>query len=432
MARLIHFYIFGFRNGIEFFWFLICVLGFLTGSVTGGAFVKESKWKQRVTVYGFVLCLISVMMIIVISPKKTVSSAERRRLAEKPKLTVKSLMDKSFMDDTEKYLLDHFPLRDNLRRVKAYFAYDVLQQKENNDIYVVNGHASKLEYPLNEASVKRLAAKMKTLQQQYFPKQTAWYAIVPDKNYFLAQPNGFPSIDYERMSTLLSQELGTTFEFMDIVSELTIDDYYHTDTHWRQERILNVARRAGGALGVSDFLSVSAGSQTAFTKNEIPNFYGVYYGQAALPMEPDTIIYLTSEVTDAAQVWSLEENMQGAKNAGAVVMPDEEEAVWKNVYQTEKLEDGKSLDKYDIFVGGASSLQIIRSPKAASQKRLILFRDSYTSSLAPLLLEAYKEIVLIDLRYIDSARIGTYVDFAGADILFLYNTLIVNHSEMLK
>ena len=71
-----------------------------------------------------------------------------------------------------------------------------------------DGHAAKLEYPLNEASVKRLAAKMKGLRQQYFPEQTAWYAIVPDKNFFLAQPNGFPSLDYERMSSLLSQELG--------------------------------------------------------------------------------------------------------------------------------------------------------------------------------------------------------------------------------
>lgn len=400
--------------------------------------MKENKWRQRITIYGFVLCLISVMVLIMISPKKTISNAERRRLAKKPQLTIKNLMDKSFMDDTEKYLLDYFPLRDKLRRVKAYFAYDVLQQKENNDIYVADAHAAKLEYPLNEASVKRLAVKMKKLQQQYFPEQTAGYAIVPDKNYFLAEQNGFPSIDYNRMSTLLSQELGAdsagnnAFRFMDITSNLAIDDYYRTDTHWRQERILNVARRAADAFGVGGLLSFSADSQTVFTENEIQNFYGVYYGQAALPMEPDTIIYLTSEVTDAARVWSLEENMQGGKNAGKVLLPSEEGAIWKTIYQTEKLEDGKSLDKYDIFVGGASSLQIIKSPKAASQKRLILFRDSYTSSLVPLLLEAYEEIVLIDLRYIDSARIGTYVDFAGADILFLYNTSIINHSEMLK
>ena len=400
--------------------------------------MKECKWKQRITIYGFVFCLVGVMVLMVISPKETVSRAERRRLAEKPRLTAKGLLDKSFMDDTEKYLLDHFPFRDGLRRIKAYFAYDVLQQKENNDIYVVDGHASKLEYPLNESSVKRLAAKMNQLRQQYFPEQTAWYAIVPDKNYFLAEQNGFPSVDYERMRSLLSQELQTVsasdsaFAYMEITSGLTIDDYYHTDTHWRQERILDVARCAADALGVGEFLSFSSGSQAAFTQNQIKDFFGVYYGQAALPMEPDTIVYLTSEVTDAARVWSLEENMQSGKNAGKVVLPDEEGAVWKAVYQTEKLEDEKSLDKYDVFVGGASSLQVIRSPKAAAKRRLILFRDSYTSSLAPLLLEAYGEIVLIDLRYIDSARIGTYVDFVGADILFLYNTSIVNHSEMLK
>lgn len=400
--------------------------------------MKECKWKQRITIYGFVFCLVGVMVLMVISPKETVSRAERRRLAEKPRLTAKGLLDKSFMDDTEKYLLDHFPFRDGLRRIKAYFAYDVLQQKENNDIYVVDGHASKLEYPLNESSVKRLAAKMNQLRQQYFPEQTARYAIVPDKNYFLAEQNGFPSVDYERMRSLLSQELQTVsasdsaFAYMEITSGLTIDDYYHTDTHWRQERILDVARRAADALGVGEFLSFFSGSQAAFTQNQIKDFFGVYYGQAALPMEPDTIVYLTSEVTDAARVWSLEENMQSGKNAGKVVLPDEEGAVWKAVYQTEKLEDEKSLDKYDVFVGGASSLQVIRSPKAAAKRRLILFRDSYTSSLAPLLLEAYGEIVLIDLRYIDSARIGTYVDFVGADILFLYNTSIVNHSEMLK
>ncbi len=400
--------------------------------------MKECKWKRRITIYGFVLCLVSMTVLMVISPKETVSRAERRRLAEKPKLTIKSLMDKSFMDDTENYLLDHFPFRDGLRRIKAYFAYDVLQQKENNDIYVADGHAAKLEYPLNEASIKRLAAKMKGLRQQYFPDQTVWYAIVPDKNYFLAEQNGFPSLDYEHMSSLLSQELGadsasdTAFRYMDITSDLTIDDYYHTDTHWRQERILAVARRVADTLGMGGSLSFAADSQGALSENIIKDFYGVYYGQAALPMEPDNIVYLTSAVTDEARVWSLEENTQSGKNAGKVVLPDEEGAVWKAVYQTEKLEDGKSLDKYDMFVGGASSLQIIRSPKAATEKRIILFRDSYTSSLAPLLLEAYSEIVLIDLRYINSARIGAYVDFAGADILFLYNTSIVNHSEMLK
>ena len=133
-------------------------------------------------IYSFAFCLVSMTVLLTINPNVAVSRSERRRLAEKPELTWKSLGDKSFMDDTEKYLLDHFPFRDGLRRMKAYFAYGVLQQKENNDIYVADGHAAKLEYPLNEASVKRLAAKMSVLRQQYFPNQHVWYAVVPDKN----------------------------------------------------------------------------------------------------------------------------------------------------------------------------------------------------------------------------------------------------------
>ena len=90
------------------------------------------------------------------------------------------------------------------------------------------------------------------------------------------------------------------------------------------------------------------------------------------------------------------------------------------------------LDKYDVYVGGAASLQRIKSPNAASDKKLIIFRDSYTSSLVPLFLEAYSEIVLVDLRYISSSLLGEYVDFADADILFLYGVSIVNNASILK
>lgn len=167
-----------------------------------------------------------------------------------------------------------FPFRDGLRRIKAYFAYDVLQQKENNEIYVVQNHAAKLEYPLNEASVRRLAAKMTGLWQQYFPDQKVWYAVVPDKNYFLAAKNGYPSMDYERMIRLLSQELAknTDFVYVDIISDLTIDDYYHTDTHWRQERILDVAHHLSDAMGVGGALNFSKGYDTGFKENEIQDF----------------------------------------------------------------------------------------------------------------------------------------------------------------
>ncbi len=390
--------------------------------------MKNKRWKQEITIYSFVLFMLGIMIMIILYPKKTVSESERRKLAARPVLTIESLLDKSFMEDTEAYLLDHFPFREKLRRIKAYFAYDVLMQKENNGIYVANGHASKLEYPLNEASIKRLAQKMTALKQQYFAEQNTWYAMIPDKNYYLAAVNGYPSIDYDLMVSSLYEELGKQdgeFQYIDIFSSLEIDDYYHTDTHWKQENLFDTAVCIADALGVKEYLNLQ---EANFEINKINDFYGVYYGQAALPMDPDTISYLTNETIHAAPVWNLEKNMLN----GTVILPEEEGALLEPIYQLDVPEGTLRLDKYDVYVGGAASLQRIKSPNAASDKKLIIFRDSYTSSLVPLFLEAYSEIVLVDLRYISSSLLGEYVDFADADILFLYGVSIVNNASILK
>ena len=74
----------------------------------------------------------------------------------------------------------------------------------------------------------------------------------------------------------------------------------------------------------------------------------------------------------------------------------------------------------------------LENPNATSDKELVIFRDSYSCSLAPLLVEQYKTVTLVDLRYMMSSLLPQYVDFAGKDVLFLYNEQVVNHSEMLK
>ena len=99
------------------------------------------------------------------------------------------------------------------------------------------------------------------------------------------------------------------------------------------------------------------------------------------------------------------------------------------VYPKNKLEN---LDKYDIFLGGASSYIEITNPQSTTNKELVLFRDSFGSSLAPLLIEAYSKITLIDIRYINSDTYLNMIDFNNQDILFLYSTLIVNNSSTLK
>lgn len=362
--------------------------------------------KQNLVIVCFGVCILGAMLVFLVSPKEKSSVSERRKLADMPKLTWEKVQDKSFMEDLETYFLDHFPLRDRLRRVKAYFAYDVLGQLENNDIYMADGYAGKLEYPLKETSVVKAAKKMQEIKEAYFPQGEVYYAIVPDKNFFLAEKNGYPALDYVRLKALMQEQL-TDMNYLEIWDTLTIEDYYKTDTHWRQECLHETVERIGERMGFAQYLSEE------YEIQEIPDFYGVYHGQSALPLSSETLYYLTNDITQAAAQWSLETNQTKA------IYISQEEA---------------GLDKYQIFLSGAQALQRIESPLAKTDNRLIIFRDSFTSSLAPLLLEAYKEIILIDTRYISSSLLGEYVDFdkPNTQILFLYNTLLLNNSSMLK
>ena len=47
-------------------------------------------------------------------------------------------------------------------------------------------------------------------------------------------------------------------------------------------------------------------------------------------------------------------------------------------------------------------------------------------------LEQYREITLVDIRYLSPERLGKLLDFTDCDVLFLYSSLVLNNSETLK
>ena len=61
-----------------------------------------------------------------------------------------------------------------------------------------------------------------------------------------------------------------------------------------------------------------------------------------------------------------------------------------------------------------------------------MFRDSFGSSLAPLLVRDYRTVTLVDLRYLSSQLLDQFIDFHGQDVLFLYSPSVYNNSTMLK
>ena len=85
-----------------------------------------------------------------------------------------------------------------------------------------------------------------------------------------------------------------------------------------------------------------------------------------------------------------------------------------------------------MFLSGAQPLITVEHPAGEAGRELVIFRDSYGSSLAPLLLQSYSKVTLVDIRYMSPDQVGDYVTFQNQDVLFLYSTLILNSGRSLK
>ncbi len=340
-----------------------------------------------------------------VKPDNEFSISERRKLSRFPELSFNTVLSGDFMSNFENYTLDQFPLRDKFRTLKAMVVLNIFKQSANNDIYVVDGFASKMEYPLDEEAVERAGERFRYVYEKYLKGNNTknYLSIIPDKNYFLAEKNGYLTVDYEKMISLLKAD--TDFlNYIDITNELEISDFYKTDTHWKEESIVDIAEKIGNAMGTD----VKAQYQE---KTLDIDFYGVYYGQSALPLEGEKIKYLTNDGLENCKVFDYQNNKE------------------ISVYDIEKA-NGK--DPYEMFLGGPLSLVTIENSNAKTNKELIIFRDSFGSSIAPLLVAGYKKITLIDIRYIHPDLLGNYIEFNSQDILFLYSTSVLNNSETIK
>lgn len=334
-----------------------------------------------------------------------ISEAERRPLAKFPEISGEEILNGNFMKDFEDYSLDQFPLRDTFRQIKALFHYNALNQADNNNIYIADGYAVKQEYPLNETSVNHALKRFNFLHSKYLKGSNIYMAIVPDKGYYLAEENSQLALDYEALFAMMEEGMPWATH-VDLTGTLSADSYYRTDTHWRQEMLLPAA----GAL--CDAMGVTAPKAEDFSQIKLDRpFYGVYYGQAALPMDPDDLVYLQSDLLKGCTVTNFENGKR------------------TQIYDMNKL---SSKDLYDVFLSGATALLTIDNPNASTNRELIVFRDSFGSSMIPLLVQDYRTVTVIDIRYVQPEFLGQVVNFHGQDVLMLYSTLILNSSSVLR
>ena len=364
--------------------------------------------KNKIISVSFLVILVGLFIANVATPAKELSYGERRRLAQFPKVTLKTLFNAEFMTGFDKYSTDQFVAREQLRGVKTVLDRSVFLKRDTNGLFRVGEGLHTMEYPLREDKVEQMCLRMNTLYDRYLAGMNVYYSIVPDKNYYLPDDGRYLLMDYAKLETMMAQGMPQAAQYIDLFGVVQPSNYYNSDGHWRQETLTPVVDTLNKAMGNDTRFDPEAYEAQSYSP-----FYGAYYGQLAGMAQPDMLTWLENEVTRDAIVTSLSHpGHDGLK-----------------VYNTDGL---GGMDSYDVYLYGAQPLITMENTYNPDGKELIIFRDSFGSSLAPVMLEGYSKITLVDLRYITQELLAEFIEFDNQDILLLYSTTIINNSDIIR
>lgn len=281
-----------------------------------------------------------------------------------------------------------------------------VQEDTQPEVYVYRGYAAATDAPWSEKSLDFAAKRLGHLLETYFTGEgyRRYLAVVPDKAQFTEPPEGYTPAGAQETADYLAQRLPV--EEIGIAPLLSLEDYYRTDPHWRQERLHPVAQALADAMGVS--LPDTAEESLHTLAGE---FHGSYWGKTAEPLAADVLSYITSPLLDGCVVYDYETDSTGG------------------VYDLTAAEKAP----YDLFLSGSKALLRIENPAAGNDRTLIVFRDSFGSSLIPLLAQGYGTVYAVDIRYLATDALARVVTFPEeADVLLVYSATVLQNSVTLK
>lgn len=126
----------------------------------------SEKWKNIITLSLLSAFLLGFGAWAAAKPADELSLSERRPLAQLPELSVSSVLSGKFMSGYEDYATDQFPLREQFRTLKALTGLYLFGQKDNNGVYLADGYAAKLEYPLDQDSIAHAADRFRAILRE--------------------------------------------------------------------------------------------------------------------------------------------------------------------------------------------------------------------------------------------------------------------------
>lgn len=361
--------------------------------------VDKSKLDKRfLRVNSFILLglLLVLLLVNVITPSQKLSEAENRTLAQSPRFTVDKFLSGKYGEEFSTYVSDQFVFRKNFIKAKANFDR-FIGKKEINGVYICKDGYLMEGFKRSEDRVTntKIDAINKFAKDNKNIKLSVLLAPNKVEVYNNLLPANAPVDSQKQYLSYVKSRLNKSVKFVDTLDELTRVKnneqlYFKTDHHWTVD---------GAYIAYSSYckaINIQPVGLNSFTKSLASDkFYGsLYYKNAAQIGEPDKLeMYL--------------------QQSGIVLLAK----YYDNKTKVPSLYDVKKLDTkdpYQVFTGGNHTQIKIRT-NVDTDRKLILFKDSYANSMLPFLVNNYSEIMVVDLRYYsgsvkDLLNNGSYTD----------------------
>lgn len=364
--------------------------------------MKITKWMMSGSLLLF-LVLISVGGFL--APDREFSENENRYLAQMPEISIDSILDCDFQDGLEEYLNDQIWGRDNWITIKTAI------QKAVGDTDIGGAYVGADGYDfekITEDDVDDNLVQRNIEQIQKFfascsdtiDTSRLSFLLVPTSGLILADklPANAPLFDQTAVIDAVQQGM-EGYNFVDVRDALTAHKeegvYYRTDHHWTSK----------GAFVCYEEWCKSTGMPFAEEDYTITTVTDKFRGS------------LYSKILDFDSAYdSIQIYEKAGSEASFVVTLDGEET--DGFYHYDQLEE---KDKYLFFFGGNYSEVVITNEASNEGRNLLLIKDSFANSFAPMAAENYDHVYMVDMRYFRGDMRAYMEEHNITDVLVLYN-----------
>lgn len=353
------------------------------------------------TVVSFFMVPVIMLSGSLIAPDKEKSERENRSLAQRPEISLSSIASGDFMTRFESYMSDQVIGREPMVSTKSAVER-LIGKTEQNDVYIgqkgwlfeKQSRYDKKTLNKTISSVSEFCKNCKIDNQMFIlvPNSTS---IITDK----LPKHLTPESQSEQIKKIYSQlpQNVNCFDAYSILSKAKNKEelYYRTDHHWTSEGAKLVFDGIAGAWGLG-------AESVKYEKCVLSNsFFGTLSSSSGIRKKPDIIETYLPE--NCAGTYIVKNAVKKTKTT--------------SLYNLDKL-GGES--QYEVFLDGNFS-KIVVSTSTETDKKLLLFKDSYANCMIPMLTPYFREIDIIDPRYFTD-EIDTVVKGANfTHVAFLYN-----------